>query len=246
MGLERRAPGQKAHVIAVASGVIFLAIVAGLKLAVFVEPNGSVTGAAPFLLTLPWSLFALRIASPWWALWATLSFGAFNATLLYLTVRGSLKIVSLRTTLAVLVPVALSTSAGVWLLNRIDHEGRVRIVNGWHLNENGSGVQDPGVWLATDQDGLRAIAGAKSIGRDVPPELRKHFVFVPNQTRGISKASRDLLQNGRLIPSHLWGYGEMIQDHIKNVERIRITEGPNKDIEGWADTQNFTRLLVMP
>jgi hypothetical protein len=243
---EHRASAHKAHVIALTSGILFLAIVAGLKLVVFVEPYGSVTGAASFLLTLPWSLFALRIASRWWALVATLSFGAVNATFLYLIVQGSLRIVSPRTTVAVLVPVVLFASASVWLLNRIEHEGRVRIVNGWHRNENGVGVQDGGIWLATDQDGLRAIAGANGIGSDVPPELRKHFVFVPNETRGISKATGDLLQDGRLVPSHLWGYGEMVRDHIKNVERIRITEGPNKDIEGWADTQNFTRILVMP
>lgn len=246
MKSEHRASAHKAHSIALTSGVLFLAVVTGLKLAVFAEPYGSVTGAAPFLLTLPWSLFALRIASRWWALVATLSFGAVNAALLYLIVRASLKIVSLRTTFVVLVPVVLFTSASVWLLDRIEHEGRVRIVNGWHRNEKGVGVQSSGIWLATDRDGLRAIAGAKGIGSDVPPELRKHFVFVPNDTRGISKATGDLLQDGRLVPSQLWGYSEMVREHIKNVERIRITEGPNKDIEGWADTQSFTRILVMP
>ncbi len=38
----------------------------------------------------------------------------------------------------------------------------------------------------------------------------------------------------------------MERDHVKDVEKIRIKEGPNKGIEGWADSHKLQHKLVMP
>ena len=238
MNLERRASTPKAHVIPLISGILFLEIVVGLKLAVSIDPDGGITDTAPFLLTLPWSLFAPRIGSRWWALAATLFFAAINAMLLYLVVRGSLKVVSPRITLAVLVPIALLVSAAVWLLNLVEHDYPIRIV---------TGGQENGIWLATDSDGLRAMDGVNSVGSDLPPEMRRHFIFVPNKTRGISITGGGyLLQDGQLVDPYPTTLSEMKRDHVTDVEKIRITEGPSKGIEGWADIRKIQHKLVMP
>jgi len=90
------------------------------------------------------------------------------------------------------------------------------------------------------------MAGANGIGTDVPAEMRKHFIFVPNKTNGIYKGGGYLLQDGRLVDPYPTTLREMERDQAKDVEKIRIKEGPNKGIEGWANRQNLQRILVMP
>jgi hypothetical protein len=191
--LENRPSAHKAHVIALTSGILFLAVVTGLKRAVLSDPDGRISDAPPFLLTLPWSFLVLETKSRAWDFVAVIFSGGVNATLVYLMVRGLIKIAGIRTASAVLVPIALLVSAAIWLSNVIEHDAPIRIVNGWQKN---------GMWLATDQDGLRAMAGANGIGADVSGEMRNHFIFVPNKTNGISTGGGYLLQDGRSLPDY--------------------------------------------
>jgi hypothetical protein len=135
----------------------------------------------------------LETKSRAWDFVAVIFSGGVNATLVYLMVRGLIKIAGIRTASAVLVPIALLVSAAIWLSNVIEHDAPIRIVNGWQKN---------GMWLATDQDGLRAMAGANGIGADVSGEMRNHFIFVPNKTNGISTGGGYLLQDGRSLPDY--------------------------------------------
>lgn len=227
----------KAHVIALSSSVLFLALVAGLKLVVLIDPDGGISEAPPFLLTVPWSLLALGIKSRQWDFAAVIFFGSVNATLVYLVIRGLIKGAGIRAASVVLIPVALAIIVAVWILNRMEHDAPIRIVNGG---------QENGIWLATDSDGLRAMDAANSIGSALLPEMRKHFIFIPNKTEGTSDGSGYLLQDGRIVDPYPTTLSEMKRDHVKYVEKIRIKEGPNKGIKGWADSQNLQRILIMP
>jgi hypothetical protein len=184
--LEHRPSAHKAHVIALIGGIFFLAVVVALALAVIVDPDGGITGIAPFVLTLPWSLLAAGIISGSWPSVlspAAILFGVLvNAALVYLTVRGLVKVAGVRTAFVILAPISLGFGVALWFLNLVGVDGRVRIVNGGQKN---------GIWLATDQDGLRAMAGANGIESDVPPELRSYA------TDRASSASRDGKARGR-------------------------------------------------
>jgi hypothetical protein len=122
--------------------------------------------------------------------------------------------------------------------------GRVRIVNG---------VPNAGVWIATDDEGLRAMSNQPL----VPPSLfgfpsavpintaNDKLVFVPNKTRGITKGSQFLLKGGRLVEPYSANTYDMLRDGAVEVERIKITEGPQTGLVGWLPPHLLQRLLTI-
>ena len=210
-----------AHRVAIFSSILFFTAVAWLILAVVLNPDGGITGTASFFATLPWSILALKAKSTFVNVALRLFFGAVNAILLYYLVRDVRSVASFRTTIVMLAVLATLLTGVIWFFNSQEHDNRVRIVNGG---------KDGGAWIATDQDGLAS---------------KHHLVFIPNQTRGIYKGQRFLLKDGRLVDPYPATFNDMERDGAVEVEKIRITEGPHKGIEGWVDPRCLKRLLTM-
>ena len=79
----------------------------------------------------------------------------------------------------------------------------------------------------------------------MPPELRNHVAFIPNKTRGVFKGGYYLLKDGRLVTPYPANSYEMQRDGAIEVEKIKVTEGPQKGLEGWIPAQRLQRLLTM-
>jgi len=228
---------RRAHLVALISGLLFFFAVSGLILAVIVNPDGGVTGGASTLMTLPWSVFTLRVASGTPAIAAlTLFFGGINAAILYWVVRGLFRVARFGIALVTLIAVATFVTATVWFFNAQFRDYRVRIIHA----RIGSGV-----WIATDWEGLKAMSEIVSMASDAPLEAGKHLVLVPNETRGIYEGRSYLLGGGRLVDPYPANSYDMARDGAVEVERIRITEGPYKGLEGWTQTQDLHGLLTI-
>lgn len=227
----------KAHLFGLISGGLFFVIVAGSILGVIADSDGG-TSYVPFFLTLPWSIVTLKIPSVSAPVEAALLLflGVINAIICYWIVRSSVKTAGSGAALAVLGPIAILVGGVVWFLNSQEHDARVRILNG---------EPESGVWLAIDSDGLRAMSGANRAASGVALELRNHFVFAPNQTRGIARGYRYLLPGGRLVDPYPANSYDLQRDNAIEVEKIRITGGPSKGVEGWAPTHACQRLLTI-
>jgi hypothetical protein len=71
------------------------------------------------------------------------------------------------------------------------------------------------------------------------------LVFVPNKTRGITKGSQFLLKGGRLVEPYSANTYDMLRDGAVEVERIKITEGPQTGLVGWLPPHLLQRLVTI-
>lgn len=51
-----------------------------------------------------------------------------------------------------------------------------------------------------------------------------------------------LLKGGRLAEPYVASANDMMRDDVIEVERIKIMEGPNRGLEGWAQSNCLGRL----
>jgi hypothetical protein len=81
---------------------------------------------------------------------------------------------------------------------------------------------------------------------EVPkPEARTRLVFIPDETRGRYKDRKFLLKGGRLVDTYPASFFDMQRDEAVEVEKIRITEGPNNGLEGWVQANHLKRLSTL-
>ena len=218
--------------------ILYFVTVAVLLISAVLNPDGSLSGVPSMMLALPWS-FPLSFASFSVVISALIvaSGAAMNAGVLYALVRGMVKRFNLGLTIAALVVVASFTTVTVWFLNSQEVNNLVRIVRG---------SPDAGVWVATNEDGLRALSETNGTALDHPkPEARTRLVFIPNKTRGRYKGRKFLLKSGRLVDPYPANSYDMQRDEAVEVEKIKITEGPNKGLEGWVQANHLTGLLTL-
>jgi hypothetical protein len=188
----------------------------------------TVSLSAPFVLTLPWSL-ALPIFNlfTWGALGVgalMAVFGLVNAAIIYFLVKALARSLFWGAIAGMFAGVLLACCAA-WFIDSQEKANLVRIVNG------GS---ERGVWVATGEDGLRAMRA----NRRTSPGL----VFLPNGTKGVWKAQRFLLESGRLVEPYPANSYDMVRDGALEVEKIQVTEGPQKGLEGWIPSERLQRI----
>jgi len=75
-----------------------------------------------------------------------------------------------------------------------------------------------------------------------PQMIRKGTVLIAEQTKGIFLRRSFLLPSGRLVVPYAVNSFDMARDGVVEIEKVRITDGPNRDLEGWIDTSLLTRL----
>ena len=130
----------------------------------------------------------------------------------------------------------------------------------------GNGSQEPGILMATDEDGLRVMStkppiqikvvdkdGALMLGElHLPPRAprttqpKKGQVLVINGTKAVSIGVKFLLKDGRLVDPYPTSGFEMEKDGVVQVERIRLTDGPQQDWEGWVRSDDLQRTCTGP
>lgn len=146
-------------------------------------------------------------------------------------------------------------------LRKMDTEAAIRIVH--------SAAGNGGVLMAIDEVGLQYVselyalpktctkenytAADKSIQEKlflcekprqqlIPQMIRKGTVLIAEQTKGIFLRRSFLLPNRHLVAPYAANSFDMARDGVIEVEKVRITEGPNRDLEGWIETSLLTRL----
>jgi hypothetical protein len=213
-----------------------------------VNPDGPVTGSPSFVLTLPTSLFILlpiKFSTSFPDIGLILFAGLVNAIILYIISGRVINFFGLRMTIGISVLSISLYTAVAWFFNDQDQKARVRIVNG--------GPEAAGVWIATDDDGLRVMSDRPRVPPSLfgfPSEIPTNtaddkLVFVHNKTRGIAKGRRFLLQGGRLVQPYPANTYDILRDGAVEVERIKITEGPQKGLIGWLPSHYVQRLLTI-
>jgi hypothetical protein len=91
---------------------------------------------------------------------------------------------------------------------------------------------DPGSWL-------KLCLHAVPITSDT---IRKGIVLLPAGTRAVSMDTRYVLPDGQFAVSYSPpNINAMIRDGVVEVEHIKITQQPNKNLEGWVVTGYLQR-----
>ena len=218
---------RKCHRLCAAAAYVVLIAAWGVPAVVF----HAVSLSALFVLTLPWSLTLQIFDSFAWGAFGPAAlmavFGLINAVIVYLLVKAVARFFFWSAIAGMLAGAALGCCAA-WFIDSQEKANMIRIVNG------GS---DGGVWVATGEADLRAM---RANSRTSPG-----LVFLPNGTKGVWKGRRFLLEGGRLVEPHPANSYDMIRDGAVEIERIRVTEGPQKGLEGWIPSDRLQRLLTM-
>ena len=222
------------HLLALSSALMFSLTVAGVIIAVTVDPDGGITGGLASLMAFPWSLVVLRLASrdPIIAA-ANLFFGFINAAILYIVIRLLGKVASFRAAFVAVVFCCFSSVALLCFFNSQFRDYDVRIV--------GAG----GSWIATDQDGLNAMSYTLGTPSGARSDSRSHVLLLSEKTRGIFKGRYYLLRGGRLVAPYATTLSDMQRDGVIEIERIKITDGPLRGLEGWVPTKCLRRRLTI-
>jgi hypothetical protein len=149
---------------------------------------------------------------------------------------------------------AVTAASGLFLyLQYLEKQARIRIVR------SGTGS---GALMAVDSRGLRQLNELYSLPRTcseanflaasdldtkfrlcypvLPPitfqMVKKGVVLIPEGTRAVYLGSRFILPGGRLVNPYAANTYDMARDGAVEVERIRITQPPNENLEGWVQT----------
>ena len=246
--LNSSSPGRRFHPFPYVVAGLYLVVVATLVVIPIFNPDGIVTGSPSDVLTLPTSALFLLLTNFSSQLSNTILIvlaGVVNAAILFVLSVIMVNRFAFRRTIGILILSMSLYSAVAWWANDQDQMGRVRIVN--------SGPNDAGVWIAIDDDGLRVLSDQLLISQDlfglrylIPTNTANDkLVFVPNKTRGIAKGVRFLLKGGLLVPPYPANTDDMLRDRAVEVERIKITEGPQAGVVGWLPSQYLQRLLTI-
>lgn len=165
--------------------------------------------------------------------------GAMNAVLLYAFVLAVAREFRPWIAAGIITFIATFFAAPVicviWFLNTAEVDNLVRIVYGG---------RELGVFIATNENGLRTLSEANGTASGISTHAgRDGLVFIPNKTKGRYKGQKFLLKGGRLVDPYPANSYDMARDGAIEVERIKITEGPHKGLEGWVQTNCLKRVL---
>ena len=220
----------------VTAGLYFVTAAVFLVAAVL-NPDGGLSGVPSMMLTLPWSIpLSFASSSVLTSALIVASGCVINTAVLFVLVKGMVKRFNLAATIVVLVAIASMATTAVWFLNSQEANNLVRIVYG----------SQEGVWVATNEDGLRALSEMNAAASDAPKrEVRSRLVFIPNETRGRYMGRKFLLSGGRLVDPYPANSYDMQRVEAVEVEKIKITEGPSKGLEGWVRSNQLKRLLTL-
>ncbi len=125
----------------------------------------------------------------------------------------------------------------------------------------GTGAQEPGILMATDEDGLRVMSSKPPIqvtvtdengimvlgGIHIPLQAprtaqpKKGQVLVLNGTKASFINGKFLLRDGSLVDPYPTSRYQMERDGVFEVDRIRITDGPQRNLEGWVRSDDLQR-----
>lgn len=224
--MDLHASEHKARTIPWLGAGLYFGMVAVLFSAHALNPEGDVSTAPALVLTLPWSM-ALSLRPPHWIFSVSILAlaGGINAAILYWFMSTRLKWPIKVGTLAVIGSIFLALA---WFLNTAEVDNLVRIAR--------SGP-DGGIYIATDQNGLRALSEATG--------MRQGLVFIRKGTGARYRSRKFLLKGGRLVDPYPANSIEMLRDGAIEVERIRIVDGPNKGLEGWVHPGDLRRVLSL-
>jgi len=116
----------------------------------------------------------------------------------------------------------------------------------------GTGELEPGILMALDENGLRSLAekpplevrltdengnlasGRIHLGPRPTPQPKPGQILVLNGTKATSAETKILLKDGRLVDSPSAGVPDLDEIGAVKVVHIRITEGPQRNLEGWV------------
>jgi hypothetical protein len=214
---------------------LYFATVAVTISAHVLDPDGNVSGAPALVLTLPWSI-VLSI-QPFSFILSTLIilFGAvINAAALYWFIAAPVGQITWPIKIGTLTVVGSVVAALAWFLNTAEVDNLVRIARGTTAG---------GIYIATDENGLRALSKASEMESDIfKLQAGRGLVFIRKGTRGRYRGRRFLIKGDRLVEPYPANYYDMIRDGAIEVERIKIVEGPHKGLEGWAHPNDLQRL----
>lgn len=125
----------------------------------------------------------------------------------------------------------------------------------------GTGAQEPGILMATDEDGLRVMSSKPPFqvtvideigtmvlgGIHIPPQAprtaqpKKGQMLVLNGTKASFIIGKFLLKDGRLVDPYPSCRYQMEKDGVIEVDRVRITDGPQRNLEGWVRSDDLQR-----
>ena len=70
--------------------------------------------------------------------------------------------------------------------------------------------------------------------------ITKGVILIPEGTKAVYTDRRFVLPGGRLVEPYAATVSDMARDGAVEVERIKITQPPYENLEGWV----YTQLLV--
>jgi hypothetical protein len=80
------------------------------------------------------------------------------------------------------------------------------------------------------------------VSKPIPNDLGPGLVRIPEGTRGTATGRMFVLPGGRLAEPYPANTFDMARDGAIEVERIRITQPPNRGLEGWVYTGSLRRV----
>lgn len=78
--------------------------------------------------------------------------------------------------------------------------------------------------------------------KPLPDVLGSGLVKIPEGTRGIVIDRKFVRSGGRLAEPYESNWFAMSRDGVMEVNRLRITKGPNAGLEGWVYTRSLGRV----
>jgi hypothetical protein len=72
--------------------------------------------------------------------------------------------------------------------------------------------------------------------------VKNGIVLIPEQTKAIYTGRAFILPGGRVVQPYAANTFDMAKDGAVEVERIKITQPPNKDLEGWIEIHFLGRV----
>jgi hypothetical protein len=164
-----------------------------------------------------------------------------------------------RRIIGLVVVFAVTVALGLLLFLRyLDSQARIRILR----SSTGSGVL-----MAVNAEGLRELNELYSLPKTCSPDnfysadiltkiqlcnpiprsitsamVKNGLVLIPEGTRAIYMGRHFILPGGRLVFPYASDTFDMARDGAVEVERVRITQPPNTNLEGWVETHFLGRV----
>jgi len=240
---------QKARTASRIVAILYFIAVSALLVVATLDPFGNLTAIPSAILTLPWSITLYFLPKSVGLMTLVVVVGsAVNAIALDVVVKRMVMRFHWRFASGLFLVVTCMIGAVAWFWNTTDVDFRVRIING-----------DPklGVWVATNDSGLRFLTGNETVSRGLNPvasnamtecgynDVDDGLVCFSQPTRALVEDRKFLLSGGRLVHPYSANSYDMERDGAIEVEKIRVTDGPHRNLEGWIQSRDVKRLLTL-